>query len=244
MRRLLRLDAVSKAQKLIATGMSQARELGINISAIVNDELWRTMQSATGLPFASFPEFATAPQPNGLGICTQEAMDELGVVLHKCGLYGIWEELLRATTRDRGRPPKNRAAGENIPRFKLPTSHTARAKQVILLAKHHPVIFGELVDGSLSLRAAVRAAGLASAHSRRNLRFNVFDRERALELGPAAKRRLLREAFTAMGLEAQCHLLANIVGPATGFPELASRWRAYTIRNSRPEDDPAHHPTP
>lgn len=231
-------DPVKRAQKLIASGITQCSELGRYIESIALDGLWRERKSASGEQFASFPEFATAAQPYGLGICTQDAMDELGAVLHKCGMYGVWKDLLEATTRKQGRPTKNLAASENkVPFFRLPTSNTARARQVMQLAKHHPPVFADLETGNLTLAGAVTAAGLAKPCRRRNLRLNVFDSVGARTLPDGAKRKLLREVFETMGLEAQCHLLANVIGPATAFPELAGRWRAVATRAPNAEDD-------
>ena len=80
---LRRRNPVRLAQKLIANGEAQYSELGSSIRVIVSDRLWQRQNAEDGGPFDSFPEFATAAQPYGLGITTQDAMDTFGAVLHK-----------------------------------------------------------------------------------------------------------------------------------------------------------------
>jgi hypothetical protein len=225
---VLRRNPVRLAQKLLANGKAQYSKLGSSLRVIVSDCLWRHQKTEDGKPFNGFPAFATAAQPYGLGVTTQDAMDEFGTVLKKCGLYGPWRDLLEATTRSRGQPRKNLAVSENkIPIFKLPTSHTALAKRLMLLSKRHPAIFADLEAGKLSWTEAVDTAGLSSTRRRRTLRMGVWDLERARSLSEGGQIRLLREVFTTMSLDAQCHLLANVVEPATGASELAARWRSH-----------------
>jgi hypothetical protein len=224
---LLPRNPVRLAQKLIANGEAQYSVLGSSISVIVRDRLWQRQRGEDGGPFGSFPEFATAAQPYGLGITTQDAMDALGAVLHKCRLYGPLRDLIEATTRSQGRPRTNLAPSEiKIPVFHLPTSHTVRAKRLMLLSKHHPAIFSDLEAGNVSWKEAIGMAGLSKSSPRRCLRMGVLDLNRARALPDRGQTKLLGEVFAAMSLDAQCHLLANVVGPVTGDPDLAARWRA------------------
>jgi hypothetical protein len=91
---LTRNDPVQVAQRLIADGRSHGSTLGKALRRIVSDQLWQDRQDAEGRPFLSFAQFATAAQPNGLGIRTQEAMDDLGLGLDKgftkCGQSCCW----------------------------------------------------------------------------------------------------------------------------------------------------------
>ena len=220
-------DPVVVAQNLIGRGITTQAALGSVLVQITSKSLWRERQDGNGRAFANFPEFATAAQPNGLGIDTQDAVDRLGEVLFKCGLYGPWKDMLEATTRSQGRPRTNLAPSEiKIPVFQLPTSHTARAKRLMLLSKHHPAIFSDLEAGKVSWKEAIGMAGLSKSSPRRCLRMGVLDLNRARALPDRGQTKLLGELFTAMSLDAQCHLLANVVAPVTGDPELAARWRA------------------
>ena len=145
----------------------------------------------------------------------------------RCRLYGALRDLIEATTRSQGRPRTNLAPSEiKIPVFQLPTSHTARAKKLMLLSKHHPAIFSDLEAGKLSWKEAIGMAGLSKSSPRRCLRMGVLDLNRARALPDRGQTKLLGEMFTAMSLDAQCHLLANVVAPVTGDPDLAARWRA------------------
>lgn len=220
-------DPVVVAQNLVARGSKAQSALGSALAQITSDGLWRERKAANGRAFGTFAEFATAAQPNGLGIDTQDAVDRLGEVLFKCGLYGPWKDMLVATTRSQGRPRTNLAPSEiEIPVFQLPTSHTARAKRLMLLSKHHPAIFSDLEAGKVSWKEAIGMAGLSKSSPRRCLRMGVLDLNRARALPDRGQTKLLGEMFAAMSIDAQCHLLANVVGPVTGDPDLAARWRA------------------
>jgi hypothetical protein len=222
-------DPVHRAQRLIASAGMHSSELGVMIKTIAVGNLWRTRKAADGVTFGSFAAFATAPQPHGLAIRTQQAMDEFGVVLHKSNLYETWRELLKATTRGRGQPRKNLAAGENtIPVFKLPTSHTARAKKVMLLATNHPAVFAKLVAGEMTLDEAARSAGLAKRPINRRLRYGVLDTRGVPNLSGSAQGKLLNEVFKAVGVDAQCWLIANALGPVLGSGH-AQIWREHAL---------------
>ena len=220
-------NPVIVAQKLVARGSKAQSALGAALAQIWSEGLWRERRAASGLAFVTFAEFATAPPPNGLGIGTQDAVDRLGEVLFKYGLYEPWKHVLEATTRSQGRPKTNLAPSEiKIPVFQLPTSHTARAKRLMLLSKHHPAIFSDLAAGKVSWKEAIDMAGLSKSSPRRCLRMGVLDLSRARALAERGQTKLLGELFAAMSIDAQCHLLANVVGPATNNPNLAAKWRA------------------
>ena len=106
---------------------------------------------------------------------------------------------IEATTRSQGRPRTNLAPSEiKIPVFQLPTSHTARAKKLMLLSKHHPAIFSDLEAGKLSWKEAIGMAGLSKSSPRRCLRMGVLDLNRARALPDRGQTKLLGEMFTAM----------------------------------------------
>jgi hypothetical protein len=239
-------DPVTVAQKLIASGNAVNAELNSILGQITSKELWHGRTDANGRPFTNFADFATAAVPHGLGICTQEAMDTFGRHLYKANLYRPWAELLSATTRRRGRPSNNLAEGENrLPTFTLPTSHSATARQVMILARKHPIVFDELSDCQLSLAEAIRKTQAIKRPPQRRLRFGVLDRRGVGKMSRHAQGRLLCELFEEVGLQAQCRLLAKIVGPSLGL-DLASEWRAVASRmnSSEQSDEPTHHPTP
>jgi hypothetical protein len=67
----------------------------------------------------------------------------------------------------------------------------------------------------------------------------VLDRQGVAILSNLAKGRLLCELFEAVGLQAQCRLLAKTVGPSLGV-DLASEWR--TRMSFSEPDESTHHP--
>ena len=220
-------NPVHIAQKLVAKRRSRKSTLGQALSEITSGELWLQRKGPNGKPLSSFAEFATAVQPSGLGVRTQEAMDELGSTLYRHGLYKHWAELLTATTPGRGRPRKSLADSENkIPSFKLPTSHTSRARQVMLLARHHPKIFAELQSGRLSWVDAVRQAGLSKRPPRMRLLYGAINVDALRKLSPRAQGRLLCHAFKIVGTDAHCRLMANVIEPVLGSG-LAEQWRIH-----------------
>jgi hypothetical protein len=104
----------------------------------------------------------------------------------------------------------------------------------MLLARHHPAVFDALVEGKITLDEAVREAGLSRQRREVRLRYGVLDVNGVRELRPGAQSKLLCEVFQAVGAEAHCRLLSEVVGPAIGIG-LANRWREHATRSIHPD---------
>src|SRR5215813_9488065 len=71
------------------------------LEAILGQELWQV-----GGKFDSFPEFAIAQQPAGLGVRSSPPLKLLRYALLASGNFASWTELLERVAREPGRPPK------------------------------------------------------------------------------------------------------------------------------------------
>lgn len=191
---------------------------------MMQKEIWQKRGSVEEKIFATFGDFAIAPQPDGLGARTERTFFILRRELIGGGYMREFTDYLERVVRERGRPRKNLANSEDFPRFRrVPTSMTSLERMLLTLKRAHPEVFADMCAHKLSARQAAIQVGLI-VDSGGPRRFGVCNYDAAKRLRHRAQGKLLCDLFHILSVDAQCTLLSRHIEPRLG-PGLAKRWR-------------------
>lgn len=220
-------DPVRVAQQLIAADTSDNDRLADVVAHICKNRLWRDRLGPKGSVFETLAQFVIAPPPYGLGVQTDVALRKLRAALLNKMLFREWIEVREGVIRPRGHPKTKIAHSEDLlPVFKSSTSSTAIDQVLPRLLRNHEKIFQLVEAGKLSIHRAGLETGIIRRNptNRRDLRFGTVDFNALQTLSPAVRTRLLRMVFDAVGLNAQCGLLASRLDGVIG-DNTADAWR-------------------
>jgi hypothetical protein len=198
------------------------------LQEIVQHELWRNANDASGAPFQSFGEFAVGKAPHGLAVRCFAAARLMRHALFEKRLFGPWTNILELIARKPGHQPTIVNEEDCVRYYTVSRALTSSDRILLNLKEHHFDVFTKMIceEGCSPYSAAVHA-GLVVVAERSRLRFGVCDFEAAKRLRHDVQGTLLRELFRALSGDAQCELLARELTPSLGG-DLARRWRERT----------------
>jgi hypothetical protein len=194
---------ISVVQDLIAGagGIAQGQEA---FNAMMDRQLWRRRKKTI---FDTFPAFAVAPKPAGLGVNDQSGAELLLHFFWKGGYLREAAGFLDHVAREPGHPPKTLANGEVSHRFlKVSTGSNARHRILLRLVREHPPQYEKVCNRELSLAQAATQLGwvqplarnIPDFYSRKSMKLKAsFIRS----LQPVALRSLLDQIWGALGDE-------------------------------------------
>ena len=222
-------DPVRIAQRLIAANATDDDRLADVVGSICTTQLWKKRRGPDGAVFEKLAHFVIAPAPFGLEVQTEAALRRLRAALLNRRLFREWIEVREGVVRPPGYSKANIAHSEVVPIFKASTSSTAVDQILPRLMRDHEKLFQLVEAGELSIHRAGLQAGLVRRYSngRRGLRFGAVDFNALQQLSPAARTKLLRMVFDAVGVDAQCGLLASRLDGIIGH-NIAVNWRNKT----------------
>jgi hypothetical protein len=227
-----RADPVARASQLLSSTDADLTDLDDLIDIIIKGKRWATRVQQDGKECASFVELALAPMPAGMGISTAKRMRPVRASLLALGYYSEWVDLLKATMRRRGRPPKY-AAKDNIFRrfWPAPRSHGSIDYILLSLERDYPDDFKAVCDGKEDYRNTAKRLGLSVPSSSKRP-WGVSDIKAVSLLSHRAQGDLMCKLCEVVGVDAHCAMLSRVFERRLG-PGLAQRWRQEHKENER-----------
>lgn len=149
---------------LAALDRAKVRAAGDYIGLLqrtVRQDLWARRRDAQGDAFANFADFVVHPQPQGLGVSTEQEADLVKHALRVNEFVVEVAQLLDKITRCPGRPPEIQTNGRSFQPFYPATGGPhSRDRALRQLRSKRPDILQDIADGKLSVNRAAIEAGI------------------------------------------------------------------------------------
>ena len=134
---------------------------------VLTNRRWALCKDKAGHHFESFPEWAIAAQPHGLGISCQETAQAFIDLLLAIGDYQACAEFLARIVRPVGRPGTASGEPDHTRFYRVATGARTKERMLLRLWTKHPEYLDRLAKGEFdTLGQAAVTAGVAQARSR------------------------------------------------------------------------------
>ena len=185
------------------------------IRTIVEREHWRELKDGNCQNFASFAEFAVAPEPHGLEAWGNESGKDLKELLINQNQHGAWLLYLRQEKRGPGRPPKNTTDSVGSHDIYEPTPGPDSIDyRLTKLDKKNPEIAQRLIDRQITFKQAEVLAGFkvnTPLRSRSMFRSDgSVNRDLIQQMDDSQIYKFVRESVMALPIEKGFKLVSDL----------------------------------